>query len=101
MSAEGNAWRGRAVDLGRRLGLLEVYIRERGLTPLQAPVWTGSQDAVLAHRAIAGCVPALSGIERRWELLEHYVAVLEQRRERAEVIERGEDPGPWLRLVGT
>ena len=88
---------GRAAQIVQRLELLEAYVRERGLAPVQPPAMPSGQDATVATLGVPD--RETRELERKWQLLEHYVAVLEQRKQRAEQVERGEDPGRWLRLV--
>ena len=88
---------GRAAQIAHRLALLEAYVREQGLAPVQPPAMPSGQDATVATLGCAG--PGDPKMERQWQLLEHYVAVLEQRKRRAEQVERGEDPGPRLHLI--
>lgn len=95
--AGGAGWTDRLAQVSHRLDLLEVFIREQGLPPVRPPAAPGPDAGVVARDVSAHA--SQRTMDRQWELLEHYVAVLEQRKARAEQVGRGEDPGPWLRLI--
>lgn len=85
-------------DVSHRLDLLEVYVQSVG--PLEVRQPEGSCRGSVTTLDVPGVQPP-TAIDRKSQLVERYVAVLETRRARAALVERGEDPGPLLRLVDT